>query len=266
MEDAAPVRQRALSYTRAQAACRIPGTGPMPCHHSGAVRGDVVKKPVSTGWPESALFPFLPRPMADAAPPTAPLIQGMATGIDLLKDFWGKLPGGAPIPGFLVPTVDVDELDKRIADLRAAESWVEVNLNLLRTTIQGLEVQRNTIAAIQSLSSMTGATTSAVESRVESPPAWAAAAASPSAPAAADATSPAAPEAAPAAAEAAAPPAGFAAANWLGYLQDQFARVAQAALAVPVVAPAKTATKKSAARKKTARPAGKAASKTTPRP
>ena len=91
----------------------------------------------------------------DAATTPAPvplmstdLTQSLLSGMDFVKTFWGSLPES--VPGFVVPTVDVDELDKRITDLRAVEAWLAVNSNLLRTTIQSLEVQRNTIAAIQS--------------------------------------------------------------------------------------------------------------------
>ncbi len=140
------------------------------------------------------------------------------------------------MPGFLVPTVDVDEIDKRIADLRAAESWIEVNLNMLRATIQGLEVQRHTIAALQSLSAMPAAaaqaarTSSAPEPRREPTPEPR----SPSPEPQGEVRPPAPPAPAALANDAApssAPLAGMAASNWLGYLQDQFTKVAQAAMA-----------------------------------
>jgi len=50
----------------------------------------------------------------------------------------------------IAPTLDVAELDKRIADLRAVEQWLNLNLSMLRTTVQSLEVQRNTIATLKS--------------------------------------------------------------------------------------------------------------------
>ncbi|HVL58855.1 MAG TPA: PhaM family polyhydroxyalkanoate granule multifunctional regulatory protein [Burkholderiaceae bacterium] len=53
------------------------------------------------------------------------------------------------VPPSLAPTADVSELDKRIADLKAVEQWLNLNLGLLRGTIQGLEIQRGTIATVQ---------------------------------------------------------------------------------------------------------------------
>jgi hypothetical protein len=49
------------------------------------------------------------------------------------------------------PTLSVDELDKKIADLKAVEAWLNVNVSMLRGTIQTLEVQRGTIATLKSM-------------------------------------------------------------------------------------------------------------------
>lgn len=47
----------------------------------------------------------------------------------------------------------MEDLDQRISDLRTVENWLNMNLAMLRNTIQALEVQRATIATLQSLSS-----------------------------------------------------------------------------------------------------------------
>jgi len=91
---------------------------------------------------------------------------GVAEGFDLVKKVWGvtglpmlptpssmaqfatRLP--QTLPSMIAPTLDVEELDKRIADLRAVEQWLNLNLSMLRTTVQSLEVQRNTIATLKS--------------------------------------------------------------------------------------------------------------------
>ncbi len=80
-------------------------------------------------------------------------MQGMATGLDFVKQVWSnvELPNGVGGPlaeslsKFIAPTLDIKEIDKRIADLQAVEKWLELNLNMLRTTVQALEVQRGTI-------------------------------------------------------------------------------------------------------------------------
>jgi hypothetical protein len=48
------------------------------------------------------------------------------------------------------PGLDVDELEKRIKDLKSVENWLNLNLNILKSTIQGLEVQHATMMALKS--------------------------------------------------------------------------------------------------------------------
>jgi hypothetical protein len=63
---------------------------------------------------------------------------------------WGNM--GFGLPGMVTPTLDVNELDQRIKDLKAVEGWLKMNLGMLQMTIQGLEVQRATLAAMQAMS------------------------------------------------------------------------------------------------------------------
>jgi hypothetical protein len=72
-------------------------------------------------------------------------LDSLNTTVDFVRQTWA----GLGLPTALAPTVDVAELDKKITDLKAVEQWLEVNQSLLRTSIQSLEVQRNTIAAVQ---------------------------------------------------------------------------------------------------------------------
>ena len=207
---------------------------------------------VPPGWPiPGTPFAMFGAPAA-GAPAPAPAAGSFAGGVDFVRKFWEQLPGASALPGFLVPTVDVNELDKRIADLRAAERWLDVNLNMLRATVQGLEVQRHTIAAVQSWSAMrdqvmpgvgtpagwpaTPAPAAGATTPPAAPPAWM----TPESVAASPAP---APESAPdASASPELPPmAGLAANSWMGFLQEQFARVAEAAVAASQTAPAAAA-------------------------
>lgn len=70
--------------------------------------------------------------------------------MEYLKSLWGGT--GLPLPGLVTPTLDTNELDKRIADLKAVEGWLKTNLGMLQMTIQGLEMQRATLAAMQAIS------------------------------------------------------------------------------------------------------------------
>jgi len=66
--------------------------------------------------------------------------------MDVFKKAWSNL--ATPF----TPTLDVEELDKRIADLRTVEQWLSLNQNMLRSTIQGLEIQRATLDGIKTVS------------------------------------------------------------------------------------------------------------------
>ena len=68
---------------------------------------------------------------------------------EFLKRMWA--PMGLPMPGTMAPLIDPNEIEKRIADLKSVENWLAMNLNVLRMTIQGLEMQRATLAAIQGM-------------------------------------------------------------------------------------------------------------------
>jgi hypothetical protein len=68
---------------------------------------------------------------------------------EMMRRMWA--PMGVPGPGMMLPTLNVQEIEKRIADLRSVENWLTLNLNVLRMTIQGLEMQRATLAAMAAM-------------------------------------------------------------------------------------------------------------------
>lgn len=74
--------------------------------------------------------------------------------MDFLKNMWGSM--GVPLPGMVTPTLDTNELEKRITDLKAVEGWLKTNLSMLQMTIQGMEMQRATLAAMQAISQSAG--------------------------------------------------------------------------------------------------------------
>ena len=66
---------------------------------------------------------------------------------EMFRRLWGPL--GVPIPGMAMPTLDPQEVEKRIADLRSVEGWLTMNLNMVKLSIQGLELQKATLQAMQ---------------------------------------------------------------------------------------------------------------------
>jgi hypothetical protein len=66
---------------------------------------------------------------------------------EMFRRLWGPL--GVPVPGMAMPTLDPQEIDKRIQDLKSVEAWLNLNLNMLRAGIQGLEMQKAGLNAMQ---------------------------------------------------------------------------------------------------------------------
>jgi hypothetical protein len=69
---------------------------------------------------------------------------------EMFRRLWGPL--GVPVPGMAVPTLDPNEVEKRINDMRSVEAWLNMNLNMVRFAIQGLEVQRAALQAMRASS------------------------------------------------------------------------------------------------------------------
>lgn len=77
-----------------------------------------------------------------------PGVGAMTDTLEFVRNMWG----GMKIPGMAMPSLSVDEVNKQIADLKAVESWLTLNMNMLRGTIQALEVQSATLSTLQSMS------------------------------------------------------------------------------------------------------------------
>jgi hypothetical protein len=78
----------------------------------------------------------------------APGAGAMNDTLEFVRNFWGSMK----VPGMTMPSMSPDDLNKQIADLKAVESWLQMNMNMLRGTIQTLEVQSATLTALQSMS------------------------------------------------------------------------------------------------------------------
>ena len=216
--------------------------------------------------------------MSDATPfafgkliPGFDFLQKLATG--------GGASSASGLAHWVAPTVNVEELEQRITELKAVQFWLEQNLLALKATIQALEVQKMTLATLRGMNLSvaevaraftlpTGEDTPAAPaapapSRSEGWPYAAAPASTPAAPAAAAdpapadeapappaprkaAKTPRKPAAEPKTAPASAAASGVAdAMQWWGALTQQFQQIAgetlrQAARAVPVEEPPAT--------------------------
>ena len=161
----------------------------------------------------------------------------MVPGFDFLQGLMKN--AGAAMPGvgqWIAPTLDPEELDKRIKDLRTVQFWLEQNARMMGATIQALEVQRMTLSTLQTMNVSLGDLSESLKLRMPGM-ATAEAPAAPAASMAANlfrATAPApAPEpvAAAVAADAPAVPAGVIdPMQWWGALTQQFSQLAAQAL------------------------------------
>lgn len=209
-------------------------------------------------------------------------------------DFLQNLARGATetvpqMPNFgswIAPTLNVEELDKRIQELKAVHFWLDQNSKALGATVQALEVQKMTLATLQGMNFNMGEMANAFKLKAADPFAFgankatekAASAAKTVADAAADAE-----DAARKAREAAEPVASAATSSMIdpmqlwGSLTQQFQTIAASAMADASQHPAMDLTKnmvadfaketakavhKTASTAKTPAPAKKAATKT----
>ena len=65
---------------------------------------------------------------------------------EMFRRLWGPL--GVPVPGMAMPTLDPQEIEKRVQELKAVEMWLAMNLNMLRASIQALEMQKAGLTAM----------------------------------------------------------------------------------------------------------------------
>jgi len=79
-------------------------------------------------------------------------LASLVPGFDFLQGLFKNAGAGLPHIGqWVAPTLDPEELDKRIQELKTVQFWLEQNARLLGTTIQALEVQRMTLGTLQTM-------------------------------------------------------------------------------------------------------------------
>ncbi|MDQ6681074.1 MAG: hypothetical protein M3Y67_08950 [Pseudomonadota bacterium] len=202
--------------------------------------------------------------MADA-PNFAKLIPGFDFLQGLVKNAGAALPS---IGQWVAPTLDPDELEKRIGELRTVQFWLEQNARMLEATIQALEVQRMTLSTLKTMNVQMGDLRDTLKIRVPgvaAPAASAQDADKSEAPAATAAKSaPPAPADKPAAGAA---PGAVDPLQWWGALTKQFTELAANAMkegagdaARKPAAPAKPSAD-TASEKSSEKPSGKASDK-----
>jgi hypothetical protein len=70
---------------------------------------------------------------------------------NLAKGASQTIPQMPNLANWVAPTLNVEELEKRITDLKAVHFWLDQNSKALGATIQALEVQKMTLATLQGM-------------------------------------------------------------------------------------------------------------------
>ncbi len=76
------------------------------------------------------------------------LVPGFDFLQGLVKNAGSALPG---IGQWVAPTLNPEEIEKRIEELRTVQFWLEQNARMLGATIQALEVQRMTLSTLKTM-------------------------------------------------------------------------------------------------------------------
>lgn len=161
--------------------------------------------------------------MADATA-FAKLVPGFDFLQGLVKNAGSALPN---IGQWVAPTLNPEELEKRIEELRTVQFWLEQNARMLGATIQALEVQRMTLSTLKTMNVQMDDLREAMTLRMPEPAAKAAGATEAAAKKAAPAKKKAA---AKAPAAKAAPAQAVDPMQWWGALTKQFTELAAGAM------------------------------------
>lgn len=97
--------------------------------------------------------------MSNASQPFA--FSQFVPGFDFLKNLaggaaaagggTGAVPGIPSLASWVAPTLSVEEVDKRIQELKTVQYWLEQNGHALKATIQALEVQKMTLSTLRGM-------------------------------------------------------------------------------------------------------------------
>ena len=97
--------------------------------------------------------------MSNANTPSFPDFGKLVPGFDFLQNLAKQAAGSTTqampqlpnLGNWIAPTLNVEELDKRVQELKAVQFWLDQNATALKATIQALEVQKMTLATLRGM-------------------------------------------------------------------------------------------------------------------
>src|SRR3954470_10792482 len=91
------------------------------------------------------------------------LLPGFDFLQNIAKGTSQAMPQMTSLANWVAPTLNVEELEKRIGELKAVHFWLEQNSNALAATIQALEVQKMTLATLKGMNFSMGELANAMQ-------------------------------------------------------------------------------------------------------
>lgn len=112
--------------------------------------------------------------MSQATTPSFPDFGKLVPGFDFLQNLTKQaadsatqaLPQLPNLGNWIAPTINLEELDKRVQELKAVQFWLDQNAAALKATIQALEVQRMTLATLKGMNFNMGEVANAFKLKV----------------------------------------------------------------------------------------------------
>jgi len=85
-----------------------------------------------------------------------------------------SMPGFPGMPSsmgsWIAPTLNVEDLERRIQELKTVQFWLDQNATALRATIQAMELQKMTLATLSSMNAGFGEMVNAFQAKPQAPP------------------------------------------------------------------------------------------------
>lgn len=66
---------------------------------------------------------------------------------EFMQKMWN--PASFPMPGMITPTVNIEEIDKKITELTAVENWLTMSTGMVQMTIKTLQMQKSALESLR---------------------------------------------------------------------------------------------------------------------
>lgn len=65
---------------------------------------------------------------------------------ELMQKMWN--PTSYPMPGMFTPIMNVEDIDKKLRELKSVETWLSMNIGFVQMTIKTLEMQKMALESL----------------------------------------------------------------------------------------------------------------------